>query len=114
MFLYNFLYIQIVEIDISKTGKHGGAKAGFTGLDIFTSKKYEEIAMTQDTLDEVVVVQKWYTLVDIQDDGFLSLMDDEGNMRYDLCLPDETLFKGLASRIKTKFEMGQNALVVVM
>lgn len=41
-------------------------------------------------------------------------MDDEGNMRYDLSLPDEVLFKGLASRIKTKFEMGQDALVVVM
>ena len=70
--------------------------------------------MTQDSLDEVVIVQQQYALVDIQDDGFLSLMDDEGNMRYDLCLPDEKLFKGLASRIKTKFEMGQDTSILVM
>ena len=41
-------------------------------------------------------------------------MDNEGEMRYDLCLPDEALFKGLASRIRTKFEMGQDSLVLVM
>jgi translation initiation factor 5A len=27
----------------SKTGKHGHAKVNFTGIDIFTAKKYKEI-----------------------------------------------------------------------
>jgi translation initiation factor 5A len=34
---------KIVEISTAKVGKHGAAKSKLTGIDIFTSNKYEEI-----------------------------------------------------------------------
>ena len=46
------------------------------------------------------VTRKEYTLVDISDDGFLSLMDDSGETREDVKLPDGDL----AFDIKGKFE----------
>lgn len=46
------------------------------------------------------MTRKEYTLVDISDDGFLSLMDDAGETREDVKLPDGDL----AFDIKGKFE----------
>lgn len=37
---------KIVDISTSKTGKHGHAKANITALDIFTDRKYEDVAPT--------------------------------------------------------------------
>jgi translation initiation factor 5A len=45
---------KVVEMAISKTGKHGHAKAAITGIDIFTSKKYEEVLPTSHTIQSFV------------------------------------------------------------
>merc|ERR1711998_470588 len=37
---------KVVSVSISKTGKHGHAKANIVGLDVFTGKKYNEISPT--------------------------------------------------------------------
>ena len=47
----------IVPISISKTGKHGHAKAHMVGIDIFTGKKYEEMATTSHNI-EIPFVEK--------------------------------------------------------
>ena len=78
-----------MEITTSKTGKHGHAKANITGIDIFTDKKYEDSAPTSHNIDVPNVTRKDYTLIDIQSDGFLSLMLEDGTTREDLKLPTD-------------------------
>jgi len=41
---------KIVELSSSKTGKHGGRKMVFVGLDLFTGKKREHMCMSGDKL----------------------------------------------------------------
>ena len=86
----------------SKTGKHGHAKCNFTAIDIFTGKKYEDIIPSTHTAHVPFVVRKEYSLVDISADDFCSLMDDEGNCREDVKLPDYP--DNYAREIKTAFE----------
>ena len=61
----------------SKTGKHGHAKANFTAIDIFTGKKMEDIVPTSHSTSVPNVKRVEYTLLDISDDGFLSLLTGE-------------------------------------
>merc|ERR1739845_226903 len=77
---------KVVEVTTSKTGKHGHAKASITGVDIFTGKKYEDSVPTSHNIDCPNVTKTEYTLISI-DDGYVTLMDDEGEMREDLQLP---------------------------
>merc|ERR1712190_331730 len=69
---------KIVEMSTSKTGKHGHAKVHMVALDIFTSTH---------NMDVPNVSRKDYQLLDV-DDGFLSLMDDSGETREDLKVPE--------------------------
>jgi translation initiation factor 5A len=101
---------KIVDISTSKTGKHGHAKANITAIDIFTGKKYEEVAPTSHTLPIPVVVRAEYTVADVAHDGRLSLMDGDSNIREDLDLPAE---EELASQIKEAFASGKEITVIV-
>lgn len=80
---------KIMEITTSKTGKHGHAKANITGIDVFTSKKHEDSCPTSHNIDVPNVVRTEYNLIDIADDGFLSLMNEDGSTKEDLKLPTD-------------------------
>lgn len=81
---------KVADVSTSKTGKHGHAKCHFVAIDIFTGKKYEDLTPSTHNCDVPNVGRCEYTLVDITEDGFVSLMDEGGNIRDDLTLPKGT------------------------
>jgi len=100
---------KIVEMSTSKTGKHGHAKVHMVGIDIFTSKKYEDICPSTHNMNVPNVNRKDYQLINI-DDSYCSLMDDGGDMKEDLKLPDGELGVEIAKRFKD----GENFMVTVL
>lgn len=51
---------KIVDRTASKTGKHGGCKIHFIGIDIFTDKKYEYLEMSTKNVDVPTVTKNDY------------------------------------------------------
>lgn len=90
---------KIVEMSTSKTGKHGHAKVNLVGIDIFTGKKYEDICPSTHNMMVPKVNRTEYTLVDVNEDMFATLMTEDGDTREDLKLEGDT-----GSDIKAKFE----------
>mmetsp|Transcript_14143 Transcript_14143/g.23533 ORF Transcript_14143/g.23533 Transcript_14143/m.23533 type:complete len:160 (+) Transcript_14143:108-587(+) len=103
---------KVSSVSTSKTGKHGHAKCNFVAIDIFTGKKYEDIIPSTHTAHVPVVKRAEYTLCDLSEDGFCSLMDDEGNMREDIGLP--TYPENFAREIKQMFETPDKTYVVTV
>ncbi|XP_055962309.1 mitotic checkpoint protein BUB3.3-like [Mercurialis annua] len=102
---------KVVEVSTSKTGKHGHAKCHFVAIDIFNSKKLEDIVPSSHNCDVPHVNRTDYQLIDISEDGFVSLLTENGNTKDDLRLPtDDTLL----TQIKDGFGDGKDLVVTVM
>jgi len=82
---------RIMEMSTSKTGKHGHAKVHLVGLDIFTNKKYEDLCPSTHNIDVPNVTRNDFQLIDVSDDCFATLMNDKGDTRDDLRLPEGEL-----------------------
>lgn len=89
---------KIVEMTTSKTGKHGHAKVHLVGIDIFTGKKYEDICPSTHNMDVPNVSRREYSVTNISDDGYVTLMNDVGEEREDLKLPEGDLGADLQKR----------------
>ena len=104
---------KVVNISISKPGKHGSAKANLDLADIFTNKKSTDICKTQDMVQIPEVSRDIYFLTRIDLDGYLSLMDKVGEFREDLKIDDER-YDELKELLKTNEEKGAETEVTVL
>ncbi|ETS82535.1 Eukaryotic translation initiation factor 5A [Pestalotiopsis fici W106-1] len=126
---------KIVDMSTSKTGKHGHAKVHLVALDIFTGKKLEELCPSTHNMDVPNVTRREYQLVsifffriytkfdnpwdmslisrqlDIADDGFLSLMSDDGETKDDVKLPDGEIGEKI-NRLFTTEEKDTNVVIL--
>ncbi|KAF7560757.1 hypothetical protein G7046_g3385 [Stylonectria norvegica] len=92
---------KIVDMSTSKTGKHGHAKVHLVALDIFTARKYEELCPSTHNMDVPNVTRREFQLIDISDDGFLSLMNDDGDLKDDVRMPDGEIGDKITKLFKT-------------
>ena len=80
---------KVRDVSVSKTGKHGHAKCKFSAVDIFTGNTCEELCPSTHSIDVPVVNKKDWIISGIQDETYVLLMDDDGDMREDLQLPNQ-------------------------
>jgi len=106
---------KIVEISVSKTGKHGHAKCHIVGIDIFTGKKCEDLCPSTHNMEVPNVARVEYQLLNIEDGGNVSVLLDNGDTKEDLNLPSETEDdRKLVEDLQKSFEDGKSLLVTVL
>lgn len=110
---------KVIEVSISKTGKHGHAKANITGLDVFTGRKYVEISPTSHNMTAPAMFRSEWQMTDLSRDGGMTLMDNGGNVKEDLDLVKTTTgeWNKISQQIVEKFpniEEGRGLFVTVL
>ena len=105
---------KVMNFSTAKTGKHGAAKAMVTGIDIFNSNKYECTFSSTESVDAPVCVKTEFTLLSIDDEGFMSLMNESGEIKEDLKIPEDEWLKDVAARAREILEGGQRQCLVVV
>ena len=100
---------KIVDMSTSKTGKHGHAKVHLVAIDIFTGKKLEDLSPSTHNMEVPVVKRNEYQLLDI-DDGFLSLMNMDGDTKDDV----KALEGELGDSLQTAFDEGKDLMVTII
>ena len=103
---------RVSSVSTSKTGKHGSAKCNFIAYNIFNNKKLEEMIGSTHATSIPVVVRKEYTLMDINDENYVTLLDDDGEIREDIKLPDHP--ENYGRDIRKEFEDGNQLIVAVL
>ena len=105
---------KVVHVDHFKVGKHGSAKANITGIDIFNEKKMLVTLPCSASINVPYIKRTPYTVINVDEEGFLSLMDKQGSLKQDLKLPDETENdKVLVARLREWMSGGKEITVTV-
>ncbi|ATY60278.1 Translation elongation factor, IF5A [Cordyceps militaris CM01] len=102
---------KIIDMSTSKTGKHGHAKVHLIATDIFTGKKYEDLSPSTHNMDVPNVTRREYQLLDVSDDGFLSLMNDDGDTKDDVKMPDGEVGEKI-KKLFTEEEKDTNVIIL--
>lgn len=107
---------KITDMAVSKTGKHGHAKAAFVGTDIFTGKKYEDMCPTSHNMEVPNVARNEYQLLDLDPDtGSMSVLLANGDTKDDLNMPKDTeADRELSEKLAAAFEDGKSLLCTVL
>ena len=105
----------MIDISTSKTGKHGHAKCKFVAIDIFTGAKKEDMQPSSHNSEIPNVSRKEFSLLDIDDEGYLSLMADDGTTKDDLKLPQGSDDSNkLAEEIEKEFKAEKDLVLTVL
>ena len=104
---------KVTDVSTAKPGKHGSAKVILKGKDILTAKVYECTYHAGDMVDAPIVKRQEYTLVNI-DENTLELLDQNGEIKADINLPEDEHLKDVATRIKAIFEDGKKECLVTV
>ncbi len=105
---------KVMDFSTAKTGKHGAAKAMVTGIDIFTSNKYECTFSTSENVDAPVTQKKEYTLTFIDDEGYMQLMTDTGDIKEDLKIPEDEWLKDVTDKVREILAEGKKECQVTI
>jgi len=100
---------KIVEMSTSKTGKHGHAKVHLIAIDIFTTKKLEELCPSTHNMDVPNVRRIEYQFSHIEDD-FLHLIKPDGSEKNDVRVPEGEL----GDKIRSYEDEGTDILVTII
>ena len=103
---------KVVSVSTSKTGKHGHAKCNFVATDIFTGKKLEDMVPSTHGTTVPVVSRSDWEIIDIEEDGQLTLMDEAGEQKVDVKLP--TFPEEMADEIREAWNEGENTVTVTV
>ncbi|XP_077395197.1 eukaryotic translation initiation factor 5A-2 isoform X2 [Festucalex cinctus] len=103
---------KIVDMSTSKTGKHGHAKVHLVGLDIFTGKKYEDICPSTHNMNVPNVKRTDFQVLGLKD-GYFSLLDDQGETREDLKLPEGDLGEDIVKKVDNSDDFVVTVLAAV-
>lgn len=82
---YFLIRNQIASITRTKYNRYGNTQTDITAVDIFTGLEYRDKTRNTETHMEVpTITTKEYQLINVQEDGSLALMLDDGSVREDL------------------------------
>ena len=104
---------KVTNTTTAKPGKHGSAKVILDGKDIFTSKAYNCTYHAGDMVDAPIVKRVEYTLLNIDEDA-LELLDNNGEIKSDVNLPEMEHLSDVKKMIKELFEEGKKETLVTV
>ncbi len=79
---------KIVNIDISRPGKHGHAKMRIEGMGIIDSKRRIIVMPAHDNIEAPIIEKKTAQVLSVHD-NVANVMDAETYETFDLIIPDE-------------------------
>lgn len=86
--LFEGVPCKVVDIQTSKTGKHGHAKMRMTGIGLIDEKKRMVIMPAHDNVDVPIVEKKNAQVLSVSGDT-ANVMDSESYETFDLKIPEE-------------------------
>lgn len=108
---------KVMQISTSKIwkGPHKGCfQTQLVARDIFTGRKFEHTCPAWQKISMPLVNRREYQVVDVGDDGELSLLTPMGDMRIDVNLPTGTdADKQISQRIQTDVNIGKTVFATV-
>ena len=84
---------KVTSLTVSKTGKHGHAKAHVFGNDIFTGRKYEDFFPTSHNVFCPFVKKKQGIVIDVDEDGICTFEDEEEGKNVEIKIEEDELIE---------------------